>query len=148
VRAVVQVVHRAEVRIVGGEKLAEIGEGICAFVAIHRTDTVAVAGRLVEKLANARLLPDGGKPWSLSLRETGAELLLVSNFTLYGDLSKGRRPSWSLAMAPPDAEPLYQAVVDGLRGLDLKVSTGAYGAEMDVELANWGPSTIVLDIEA
>ena len=147
-RAVVQVVHRAEVALASGEKLAEIGAGLCAFVAVHRTDTAAVAERLVDKLANARLLPDDGKPWSLSLRDSGAELLVVSNFTLYGDLSKGRRPSWSLAMAPPDAEPLYQSVVDGLRGLDLKVSTGAYGAEMNVELVNWGPSTIVLDVEA
>lgn len=146
-KAVVQVVRSAEVTAASGEQIAAISQGLCVLVGVGRSDTVATAGKLAEKLANARLLPADGKLWSSSVKDADAELLLVSNFTLYGDLSKGRRPSWNLAMPPVEAEPIYTAVVDALRALDVKVSTGSYGDEMTVTLANWGPSTIVLEVE-
>jgi D-aminoacyl-tRNA deacylase len=140
-RAVVQRVAEASVR-VGGEIVGRIDEpGLCVLVGITHTDTDEQARRLADKLWGLRIL-DGEK----SCSDTGAPLLLVSQFTLYGDARKGRRPSWTAAAPGPVAEPLFDAVADALRGLGATVATGVFGAYMQVALVNDGPFTIVLDL--
>jgi D-tyrosyl-tRNA(Tyr) deacylase len=140
-RAVVQRVSRASVT-VGGEVVAAIDEpGLLAFVGVTHTDTAADAERLADKLWGLRIL-DGEK----SCSDVGAPLLVVSQFTLYGDTRKGRRPTWAAAAPGPVAEPLVAAVVAALRSLGARVETGVFGAMMQVDLVNDGPVTILLDI--
>jgi D-aminoacyl-tRNA deacylase len=140
-RAVVQRVSRASVT-VGGEVVAAIDEpGLLAFVGVTHTDTAADAERLADKLWGLRIL-DGEK----SCSDVGAPLLVVSQFTLYGDTRKGRRPTWAAAAPGPVAEPLVAAVVAALRSLGARVETGVFGAMMQVDLVNDGPVTILLDV--
>jgi D-aminoacyl-tRNA deacylase len=140
-RAVVQRVSRASVT-VGGEVVAAIDEpGLLAFVGVTHTDTAADAERLADKLWGLRIL-DGEKCCS----DVGAPLLVVSQFTLYGDTRKGRRPTWAAAAPGPVAEPLVAAVVAALRSLGARVETGVFGAMMQVALVNNGPVTILLDV--
>lgn len=138
-RAVVQRVTSARVR-VDGAVVGEIGAGLCVLVGVTHSDTAAVAARLAGKLANLRLFDDR------SVLETGGAVLVVSQFTLYGDTSRGRRPSWSAAAPGPVAEPLVEAVVDELRRLGLTVGTGRFGAHMEVELVNDGPVTVTVEV--
>jgi len=139
VRAVVQRVTSARVR-VGAEVVGEIGPGLCALVGVTHGDTAAVAARLAAKVANLRLFDDR------SVLETGGAVLVVSQFTLYGDTSRGRRPSWSAAAPGPVAEPLVDAVVAELRRVGLVVATGRFGAHMAVELVNDGPVTVIVEV--
>jgi D-tyrosyl-tRNA(Tyr) deacylase len=145
VRALVQRVSRARVT-VGDEAVGEIGPGLCVLVGVTHTDDEAAARKLAEKVWNLRVMDDDDGVMNRSVADTTKAVLVVSQFTLYGDTSRGRRPSW-IAAAPPDvAEPLVTAVAEHLRGLGATVETGRFRAEMDVELVNEGPVTIFLEV--
>ncbi|MGJ6966129.1 D-aminoacyl-tRNA deacylase [Streptosporangium sp. G11] len=140
-RAVVQRVSSASV-VVDGVTVGAIDEpGLLVLVGVTHTDTPAEAARLAAKLWGLRIL-SGEK----SCSDIGAPLLVVSQFTLYGDTRKGRRPTWQAAAPGPVAEPLVEAVCAELRGLGARVETGVFGADMKVGLTNDGPITLVLDI--
>jgi len=141
VRAVVQRAEQARVE-VGGETVGRIdAPGLCVLVGVTHGDTPATARRMAEKLWTLRIL-NGEK----SCADLNAPLLLVSQFTLYGDARKGRRPSWTAAAPGPVAEPLFDEVVAGLRGLGATVGTGVFGAQMQVHLVNDGPFTVLLEL--
>ncbi|MDT0322123.1 D-aminoacyl-tRNA deacylase [Streptomyces millisiae] len=140
-RAVVQRVAGAAVE-VAGETVGEIvGEGLCVLVGATHTDTRETAGRLARKLWTLRVLED-----ERSCSDVGAPLLVISQFTLYGDARKGRRPTWSAAAPGEVAEPLVDAVVSELRALGATVATGRFGAKMRVSLTNDGPFTVLLEV--
>ncbi len=140
-RAVVQRVDGAAVE-VDGETVGEIvGEGLCVLVGATHGDTAETAARLARKLWTLRVL-DGEK----SCSDTGAPLLVVSQFTLYGDARKGRRPTWSAAAPGEVAEPLVELVCEELRRLGATVATGRFGAAMRVSLTNDGPFTVLIDL--
>ena len=145
-RALVQRVSRASVT-VDGDLVGEIGAGLCALVGVTHADTESTARKMAERIWNLRVLADADGVMNRSLADTGLEVLVVSQFTLYGDTTKGRRPSW-LAAAPPEvAEPLVDAVVDGLRQLGARVATGRFRTTMAVELVNDGPVTVMLELD-
>ena len=146
-RALVQRVTRASVT-VGDEVVGAIGEGLCVLVGVTHTDTPAVARTVATKLWNLRVLDDEAGVMNRSAADTGASLLVVSQFTLYGDTSRGRRPSWSQAARPEQAEPLVDEVVRALREAGATVATGRFRAEMMVELVNDGPVTVLVDVDA
>lgn len=128
------------------ELVGEIGMGLCVFVGVTHDDGPAQADRLVDKLADLRLMDDAAGVMNRSVVDVGGAVLVVSQFTLYGDTSKGRRPTW-MAAAPPDrAEPLVERVVAGLRERGLEVATGRFQADMVVDLANEGPATLMLEV--
>lgn len=140
-RAVVQRVDGAEV-VVAGETVGEItGEGLCVLVGVTHDDTPDKADRLARKLWGLRILED-----ERSCSDTGAPLLVVSQFTLYGDARKGRRPTWQAAAPGPVAEPLVEEVCARLRALGARVETGRFGAKMEVSLTNDGPFTVLLEV--
>ena len=139
-RAVVARVTRAAVR-VDGAIVGEIGAGLLVLLGIHRDDENAAAVVMARKLHELRIL-DGER----SCAETGAGLLVVSQFTLYGDTRRGRRPSWSAAAPPESARPLVDAVVDALRARGATVATGVFGAPMAVESVNDGPFTVLVEV--
>jgi D-aminoacyl-tRNA deacylase len=140
-RAVAQRVTQASVT-VDGAVIGSIDEqGLLVLVGVTHDDTEATARKLAAKLWGLRIL-DGEK----SCSDVGAPLLVISQFTLYADLAKGRRPSWSAAAPGPVAEPLVGAVVQALRHLGARVETGVFGADMKVSLVNDGPVTIVFDV--
>nr|WP_300148402.1 D-aminoacyl-tRNA deacylase [Propionicimonas sp.] len=142
-RAVVQRVSRAEVR-VDGEVVGAIDcPGLLVLLGVTHTDTPAVADRLADKTWQLRIL-DGER----SCADEDAPLLVVSQFTLYADTRKGRRPSWSAAAPGPVSEPLVDAYVDALRRRGAHVETGRFGAMMAVSLVNDGPVTLILDADA
>jgi D-tyrosyl-tRNA(Tyr) deacylase len=141
VRAVVQRVTRASVTVAGEVVGAIEGPGLAVLVGVTHFDTPAVASKLADKLWGLRILPD-----EKSCSDLGAPLLVVSQFTLYGDARKGRRPSWMDAAPGPVAEPLVDAVVAALRAHGATVATGVFGAEMQVELVNDGPFTVLLEL--
>jgi D-aminoacyl-tRNA deacylase len=148
VRAVVQRVRRAEVR-VGGEPVGSIGSGLLVLMGVGRHDTPESASSLADKVLNLRILDDKQGKMNRSLLETGGNILCVSQFTLYGDARHGRRPSYIDAALPPAAEPLYQKFLEELRARavpqGIRVESGRFQAMMDVELVNDGPVTILLD---
>jgi D-tyrosyl-tRNA(Tyr) deacylase len=146
-RAVVQRVSRAEVR-VDGQVVGKIGPGpgLCVLVGAGKGDTEADADALVEKCVNLRIFEDGDGKMNRSLLDVGGGLLAVSQFTLYGDARKGRRPSFVDAMEPEPANALYERFVAGVRAAGVaEVATGRFRAMMEVDLVNWGPVTILLD---
>jgi len=141
VRAVVQRVSQASVA-VGGRVVGAIGEpGLLVLVGVTHQDTQPTAAKLAAKLWGLRILA-GEK----SCSDVGAPLLVISQFTLYGDTGKGRRPTWQAAAPAPVAEPLVEAVISSLRGLGARVQTGVFGADMQVSLTNDGPVTIILEL--
>lgn len=145
-RALVQRVTRARVT-VGGEVVGAIDAGLCVLVGVTHVDTEATARKMAERIWTLRVLADADGVMNRSLADTGQDVLVVSQFTLYGDTSKGRRPSW-LAAAPPEvAEPLVDAVVDALRQLGARVATGRFRTTMAVELVNDGPVTVMLELD-
>jgi D-aminoacyl-tRNA deacylase len=146
-RALVQRVARARVEI-DSELVGEIGPGLCAFVGVTHSDTEAVAAKLAERLWTLRIFDDEGGFMNRTLAEETGEILVVSQFTLYGDTSRGRRPSWVAAARPEQAEPLIAGLVERLRDLGALVATGCFGAHMHVELVNDGPVTLALEVEA
>jgi D-tyrosyl-tRNA(Tyr) deacylase len=147
VRALVQRVSRARV-LVADEVVGAIGPGLCALVGVTGSDDEAVARRLAERLWSLRILDDGTGRMDRSLADAGGGVLVVSQFTLYGDTSRGRRPSWSAAAPAEQAEPLVATVADALRGLGAEVATGRFGAMMQLELVNEGPVTVLVEVGA
>ncbi len=139
-RAVVQRVSSASV-VVAGEVVGEIGDGLLVLLGVTHDDGPAQVTTMARKLHGLRILPG-----ELSCADTGAGLLVVSQFTLYGDTRKGRRPSWTAAAPGAVAEPLVEAVVAELRGLGATVATGVFGADMQVALVNDGPFTVLLEV--
>jgi D-tyrosyl-tRNA(Tyr) deacylase len=134
---------------VGGDIVGSVeGPGLCVLVGVTHTDTEAMAAAMASRLWNLRILADDLGRMNRAPSEVGAPLLVVSQFTLYGDTSRGRRPSWLAAAPGPIAEPLVDLVVSKLRSLGAEVATGRFGADMLVELANDGPVTILLDVDA
>lgn len=146
-RAVVQRVSRAEVR-VDGETVGSCGAGLLVLVGAGREDRAATAERLAAKIARLRIFADENGRFDRSLLDTGGVALVVSQFTLLADSTrqKGTRPSFSDAARPEVAEPLIQHVCDALRALGVPVQSGIFGAYMQVELVNDGPVTIVMDV--
>jgi D-aminoacyl-tRNA deacylase len=144
VRALVQRVSSASVR-VDGETIAAIGAGLCVFVGVTHSDGPAEAERMAARLCNLRIFEDEDGLANLSSSDVAGEILVVSQFTLYADTVKGRRPSFVHAAPPEHAEPLIDAVVEALRTLGAAVATGRFRAPMEVELVNDGPFTVVLE---
>lgn len=143
-RAVVQRVTRAKVT-VGDKLVGEIGNGLVVLLGIARDDTKLDAAYLVEKIAALRIFDDEAGKMNLSLKDVNGGMLIVSQFTLYGDVRRGLRPSWIDAAAPEVAEPLYDFFVRQSRTFVDEVATGSFRAMMQVELVNDGPVTILLD---
>ncbi|MCJ7673334.1 MAG: D-aminoacyl-tRNA deacylase [Acidimicrobiia bacterium] len=144
-RALVQRVSEARVR-VDGEIVGEIGPGLCVLVGVTHTDDDAVARKVADKLWNLRIFDDADGVMNRSVADVGGLVLVVSQFTLYGDTRKGRRPSWVAAAAPEQAKPLVEAVVEALRDLGAQVETGRFRADMAVELVNDGPVTLLVEV--
>ncbi len=143
-RAIIQRVKRGAVR-VDGQVVGRIDRGYVLLVGVATDDTEADARFIAEKVAHLRLFPDETGRMEVCALETGAEVLVVSQFTLHGDARKGRRPSYSAAASGELAERLYEQVCERLRGLGLAVQTGRFGAMMEVEIIGDGPVTILLD---
>ena len=144
-RAVVQRVTEGSVR-VGEETVGRIGRGYVVLLGVHANDTEAEAVSLAEKIANLRIFDDDAGKLNRSILDVGGEVLSVSQFTLYGNTEKGRRPSFLDAAPPERAEALYQVFNDRLRALGVPVSTGRFRAVMTVEIHNDGPVTLLLDL--
>ncbi len=145
-RAVVQRVSRAAVR-VESETVGEIGPGLVVLLGIRSGDRRDAADYLAERVAHLRIFPDGNGKMNLSVKDIQGAVLAVSQFTLFGDVRRGRRPSFIDAAPPEVAEPLYEHFLAALRGHRLRVASGVFRAMMEVELVNEGPVTILLDSE-
>ena len=143
-KAVVQRVSRACVR-VGGETAGAIGKGLLVLLAIEKGDGEADLDWLSDKVLQMRVFEDSAGKMNLSALDIGAGILVVSQFTLAGDLSRGRRPGFERAAPPSEAEPLYRAFVDCLRRSPLAIATGRFREFMEVELVNDGPVTFILE---
>ncbi len=133
---------------VGGELLSSIGTGLCVLVGVTHDDGPGEASKLAGKLAKLRVFADAEGKMNRSVLDVGGEVLVVSQFTLYGDAQRGNRPSYTGAADPALAEPLITQVVEELRALGLHVGTGRFGAAMEVALVNNGPVTIIVDVPA
>ncbi len=144
-RVIVQRVKSSAV-LVNDQVIANINLGLNLLVGISATDTEAELDWMTRKCLDLKLFPDAvAKPWSQSILDIQGEILVVSQFTLYGDCRKGRRPSFSGSAAPELAEPLYNLFVDKLQQSGLMVATGEFGAMMEVRIVNDGPVTLILD---
>ena len=143
-RAVVQRVARAAVE-VDGRAVAEIGPGSLVLLGVGEQDAEEDARYMARKIAGLRIFDDEEGNLNLSVIDTGGAVLLVSQFTLYGDCRKGRRPSFTRAARPDEAERLYELVAEDLRGRDVEVATGRFQEHMEVSLVNDGPVTLLLD---
>lgn len=143
-RFVIQRVKHASVT-VNGEVTGKIGKGFLVLIGVCQEDTKETADKLVRKMTGLRIFEDEEGKTNLSLESVGGSLLLVSQFTLYADCKKGNRPSFINAGSPDHAESLYNYIVEECRAKGFKVGTGIFGEEMDVELINDGPFTIILD---
>jgi D-aminoacyl-tRNA deacylase len=144
-RALVQRVKRASV-LSEGEPVGAIGPGLCVLIGVTHTDDEKLAVKLATKLWNLRILDDENGVMNRSAADSNAEVLVVSQFTLYGDTSAGRRPSWIQAARPEHAEPLVERVITELRALGATVQTGRFRTNMEVELVNDGPVTVIVDV--
>ncbi len=145
-KALLQRVTQAKVE-VGGETVGAIDGGLLIFLGITPSDNEATASKLAQRVAGYRLFSDTDDKMNLSLSDIQGGALVVSQFTLAADTNSGRRPSFSTAAPPQQAEPLYQAFVKALQRLDIEVATGEFGADMQVSLTNDGPVTFLLDTE-
>jgi len=145
-RAVVQRVKRARV-IVTGEVVGEIGPGLLVLAGVGQNDTEADADYLADKIAGLRIFDDEAGRMNRAVGEIGGAVLVVSQFTLYGDVRRGKRPSFDAAARPEQARRLYEYFVDKLRAAGLRCETGRFQEMMEVELVNDGPVTILLDSE-
>jgi D-tyrosyl-tRNA(Tyr) deacylase len=145
VRAVVQRVTSASVT-VAGDQVGAIGAGLCVLVGVTHGDTPAEARKVAEKVWHLRIMEDDAGVMNRSVADTTRSVLVVSQFTLYGDTSAGRRPSWIAAARPEHAEPLVDAVVEHLRELGATAATGRFRTEMQVALVNDGPVTVLVDV--
>jgi D-tyrosyl-tRNA(Tyr) deacylase len=133
---------------IDGRTAGAIGRGFCLLVGLTHADAEATVDWMAEKVAGLRLFPDADGKMNLGLDEVGGEVLVISQFTLYGDTAKGRRPSFIDAARPETAIPLYQRFVGALRARGLEVATGEFGADMQVEIHNDGPVTLILERNA
>lgn len=131
---------------VGGTVVGAIGPGLCVLVGVTHSDTSDHAVRLANQLWGLRIMADDAGVMNVAVADAGGQLLVVSQFTLYGDTSRGRRPSWRDAAPGPVAEPLVDAVTAELRRLGATVTTGVFGADMAVELVNDGPVTVLVEV--
>ena len=131
---------------VDGEVVGAIGDGLVALVGVTHGDGPAEAEKLAGKLARLRVLDDVDGVMNLSVLDEGAAVLVISQFTLYGDTRKGNRPSWLAAAPPEEAEPLIEHLITELRGLGVAVATGRFRADMAVALVNDGPVTVLLEV--
>ena len=143
-RLLVQRIKEAKVSVEGTE-IGTAGVGLCVFLGVGKADDADKARYLSEKLSNLRIFDDEEGKMNRSVRDVGGEILVVSQFTLYGDCTKGNRPSFTEAAPATEAERLYESFVDRLRALGLRVATGRFGAKMDVSLTNDGPVTLILE---
>ena len=143
-RAVIQRVKEARVE-VEGEVVGRIGEGMLILLGAGKDDTEEDVRYLAEKILALRIFEDPEGKMNLSVTDTSGQVLVVSQFTLYGDCRKGRRPSFDKAAPPETAERLYELFISEIRGRGVKVETGRFRAMMDVHLVNWGPVTLLLD---
>ena len=144
-RALIQRVTEASVS-VNGEEIGRIGAGLCALIGVTHTDTDAIGRALADKIWHLRVMDDDDGVMNRSVADTTREVLVVSQFTLYGSTERGRRPSWTEAARPEQAEPLIDALVAHLRSLGATVATGRFRAEMQVALVNDGPVTLLLEL--
>lgn len=144
-RAVVQRVSEASVTS-DGHPVGSIGPGLCVLLGVTHDDSSAMATKMAAKLWNLRIFDDEASVMNLSLAETSKQILVVSQFTLYGDTSGGRRPSWTAAARPELAEPLVSETVHALRALGAHVETGRFRTNMQVTLVNDGPVTVIIDL--
>ena len=131
---------------VAGEVVGEIGAGLCVLVGVTHDDTEVTARKLADKIWGLRVIDDENGVMNRSVADTTGEVLIVSQFTLYGDTTGGRRPSWINAARPEHAEPLVQVVIDQLRASGATVATGRFRTEMLVSLVNDGPVTVMLEV--
>lgn len=145
-RAVVQRASKASVTI-NGQETGKIEAGLVVLLGIHPDDTPKEVDWMADKLIHLRIFADSDGKMNLSATDIGADMLIVSQFTLYGDCRKGRRPGYSAAAPPDIAEPIYQELVAAVRQRGIHVETGTFQAEMQVELVNDGPVTLLLDSE-
>ena len=143
-KAVVQRVKKTELR-VDGELISEIPFGLTVFLGVTTGDTEKEAAYLAKKIANLRIFEDENGKMNLSVKDVGGEVLLVSQFTLYGDASHGNRPSFTLAASPEVAEPLYEFAVNEVGRYGITVKKGVFGADMQITQHNDGPVTILLE---
>ncbi len=144
-KAVVQRVKQTALS-VNGELISEIPFGLTVFLGVKAGDTEKEAAYLAKKIAGLRIFEDENGKMNLSVKDVGGEVLLVSQFTLYGDASHGNRPSFTLAERPEKAEPLYEYTVEELRSYGVTVKKGVFGADMKISQFNDGPVTILLEI--
>jgi D-tyrosyl-tRNA(Tyr) deacylase len=144
-RGLVQRVRSASVT-VDGEVVGAIGQGLCVLVGVTHDDAAEQARKLADKIWNLRVMDDDAGVMNRSVADVGGEVLVVSQFTLYGDTAGGRRPSWIAAARPEHAEPLVQGVVDRLRDLGATVATGRFRTEMLVDIQNDGPVTVMIEL--
>ena len=131
-----------------GEVVGEVGPGLCVLLGVTHVDDLVACRKLAEKVWHLRVFRDDLGGMNEPVASVGGEVLVVSQFTLYSDTRRGRRPSYVRAARPEQAEPLYEAFCDDLRALGARVATGRFGADMQVELTNDGPVTILLDFPA
>lgn len=144
-KAVIQIADQADVK-VNNELIAQTGRGYLIFLAIHTEDTEDKIQKMADKISNLRIFPDSEDKMNLSIKDIQGEILLVSQFTLYGDAAKGNRPSFSLSARPDKAENYYKQLAEALRNKNLEVKTGKFGAHMLISLVNNGPCTIIIDL--
>jgi D-tyrosyl-tRNA(Tyr) deacylase len=145
-RAVIQRVSRCRV-LVEGDVVGEIGPGMVVLLGVGKTDNEAAADYLAEKILGLRIFEDAAGKMNLSVQDARGEVLVVSQFTLYGDVRRGKRPSFDAAARPEDAKRLYEYLVERIRAAGLRCETGVFQTMMEVELVNQGPVTILLDSE-
>jgi D-tyrosyl-tRNA(Tyr) deacylase len=145
-KAVAQRVQKTTLS-VDGELISQIPFGLTVFLGIKSGDTEKQADYIAKKIAGLRVFEDENGKMNLSIQDVGGEVLLVSQFTLYGDTSRGNRPSFTLAERPEKAEPLYEYTVRALQGYGITVKKGVFGADMKIEQYNDGPVTILLECE-
>jgi D-tyrosyl-tRNA(Tyr) deacylase len=145
-RAVIQRVSQASVT-VAGVTVGKIQQGLLVFLGVHPKDTITEINWMAEKIVNLRIFEDSQGAMNLSLFDISKEMLIVSQFTLYGDCRKGRRPGFSGAAPPELAEPLYLQFIDRVEQMGIETAAGKFGAMMEVQLINDGPVTLLIDSE-
>ena len=144
-RALVQRVSEASVE-VGGSVVGAISKGLLIFIGITHSDSKEVAKKLANKVIGLRIFEDQNGQMNFSTKDVSGEFLVVSQFTLYGNVDSGRRPGWTEAARPEQAEPLIEYFIECLAACGLKVETGIFQADMDVQLINQGPATLLIEV--